>query len=248
MSIRKYFEMPSCAVPDEIAASLAKEGKVTATDFQDKNLILSDASLHTQAGFAKMKNGDWLVSMFCPMPDVTAEMVKWWFWWHPQKSERYKAWYPGEHFAVGYRKKDKKYFAQTSVPEFRSNVQYPVEKIGKLILPLSIEFVTPESFGFSCEEMKKNNVAAIVCGHVGAFGGIFQHTEMAHIFFEKDGGLFMVSRFWLGKRLKNHLLRKVMLNSETAKGMAEHCCVEYRNFAQRIPLLYEENKRGEGCG
>ncbi len=248
MSIREFLKMPSCEVPTEIAFSLQKEGSITATDFENKSLVLSDASLHGETGFVKLSNGDYLVSMYCPMPGVTAEMVKWWFWWHPQKSERYKAWYPGEHFAVGYRKKDKSYFSEDSVPEFRSNVQYPVEKIGKLILPLSIEFVTAEEFGFSAEDMKKNNVAHIVSGHVGAFGGIVEHTEMAHIFFEREDGLFMVSRFWLGKRLRNPIIRKLMLNDETARGMAEHCCAEYRNFAQRIPQLYKENKRGEECG
>lgn len=238
MNFEQYMQMPNCIIPDDIKASLETAGSITLTQFQDKNSVLSDASLQMETGCKKLPDGDFLVSMYCPMPGVTKEMVDWWFWWHPQKSERYKIWYPGEHFAVGYRKKDKEYFTAKSLPPYKSNIQYPVEKIGKLILPLSIEFVSAEDFGFSKEAMKENNVATIVCGHVGAFGRMIQHTEMAHIFFEREDGLFMVSRFWLGKRLKNPLIRKVMLNFGTAKGMAEHCCVEYRNFAERIPLLY----------
>lgn len=244
MNFDKFFKMENCKVPEDIAVKLVSGGDITYTDFEEKNQILPNCELHKQTGYIQNKNGDWLVSMYCPMPGVTKEMVDWWFWWHPQDSDRYRAWYPGEHFAVGYAKKDKEYFQKKQMPAFQSNVQYPVEKIGKLALPLSIEFVSPEEFGFSEKAMKENEVATVVCGHVGALKGIVQHTEMAHIFFHTDQGLFMVSRFWLGKRLKNKLLRKVILNKETASSMAEHCCVEYRNFAQRIPMLYSEYKKG----
>lgn len=242
MNFEQYMEMANCTVPDDIKATLETGSKITLTDFEDKNTILSDVSVQKETGFSQFTNGDWLVSMYCPMPSVTKEMVDWWFWWHPQGNERYKLWYPGEHFAVSYSKKDREYFGAKAVPPFKSNIQYPVEKIGKLILPLSIEFVSPEEFGFSKEEMERNGVATIVCGHVGAFGGLFKHTEMAHIFFQREDGLFMVSRFWLGKRLRNPLIRKFMLNKNTAEGMAEHCCVEYRNFAERIPMLYNSEK------
>ena len=91
--------------------------------------------------------------------------------------------------------------------------------------------------------MEENQIPIIVCGHVSAFRGLVPHTEMAHIFRQTDEGLFLISRFWLGKTLKNPLLRKVILTEETARGMAEHCCVEYRNLAQILPGLNEEYGR-----
>jgi hypothetical protein len=48
----------------------------------------------------------------------------------------------------------------------------------------------------------------------------------------------LISRFWLGQTLKNPLIRKAMLTDKTAKGMAEHCCIEYRNLAEILPGLY----------
>ena len=245
MDIKEYIKMPNCTVPEDIQLSLKKGGSITPTDFENKNMILSDTALQAEAGYTLLPDGRYLVSMYCPMPGVTKEMVEWWFWWHPQISDRYKAWYPGEHFAVGYAKKDKEYFRQKQMPSFKSNIQYPVERIGKLALPLSIEFVSPETFGFSEKVMKENKVATIVCGHVGALNGIVQHTEMAHIFFEREDGLFMVSRFWMGERLRSPIIRKAMPNESTAKSMAEHCCVEYRNFAKRVPMLYEKNREQE---
>ena len=111
-------------------------------------------------------------------------------------------------------------------------------------LPLAISFKSPQNFGFSEEKMQENGVSVIVCGDVGIGKGLLYHTKMAHIFFEKDGGLFLVSRFWIGADLKNRLIRKVLFNEKTAKDMARHCCVEYRNFAAKIPSLYNEINNG----
>lgn len=48
-----------------------------------------------------------------------------------------------------------------------------------------------------------------------------------------------ISRFWIGETLKNPVIRKAMLNDDTARGMVTHCCIEYRNLAAILPTLYE---------
>lgn len=240
MKYKAYITQENAAIPAEIAESLKSPGANTATAFGDKNLILADTSLKMESGFSRMKNGDYLVSMYTPMPGVTAEMIQWWFWWHPQEKERYQLWFPGEHFGIGYDRASAGYFAQEKMPPFLPNTQYPTERIGKHKMPLSIAFVRPEEFGFDRKTMYENHVAIIVCGHVGAFRGIIQHTEMAHICFQQDDGLFMASRFWLGKRAKNPLVRKALLTDDSARRMAEHCCIEYRNLAKKLPALYRE--------
>ena len=267
MAYEKYMEMKNAAIPADIAADLGKcsafarenTGKtgggtraensvagdapsapITLTAFEDKNDVLKNPKLRREAGFAKMPDGNYIVSMFCPMPDVTAEMIDWWFWWHPQEKERYKLWFPGEHFNISVSKKDADYFSAEKFPGFKPNSQFPTEKIGGIRMPLRIDFVNPEDFGFHETLMKKSRVKTVICGHVGAFGGIVSHTEMSHIFFEDGDGLFMTSRFWIGKTLKNPLIRKIILTDETAFGMAAHCCVEYRNLAAKLPELFAE--------
>ena len=98
-------------------------------------------------GYCKFSEGSYLVFMTCPMPNITPEMIQWWFWWHPQKDERYQIWFPGEHFAISYAKKDKDYFEQEELPAFQNNTQYPVERIGGMKMPLRIDFVEPTEFG-----------------------------------------------------------------------------------------------------
>lgn len=151
-------------------------------------------------------------------------------------------WFLGSHFSNTYSKKQTKYFECETCPKFQNNTQYPVEKIGGMKMPLRIDFVTPEEFGFSRQIMKENNIPKIVCGHVGAFNNLVKHTEMAHIFKQTDDGLFMISRFWLGKTMKNPLLRKLIITEDMARGMAEHCCIEYRNLCEILPILYDEYK------
>lgn len=227
-------------MPSDIADALQKND-ITLTSFENKNDILMHADLQKEVGFKKAADGTYLVSMVCPMPDITAEMIDWWFWWHPQDSLRYQVWFPGEHFSVSYAKKDRDFFLQPTLPPFQANTQYPVERIGGFRMPLRIDFVSPEAFGFSKQAIEENHIAKIVCGHVSAFGGLIRHTEMAHIWKQTENGLFMFSRFWLGKTM-NPLLRRLIITDGMAKGMAQHCCIEYRNLAQILAPLYADNR------
>lgn len=240
MDIQKYINMPNAKMPEEIVNRLGSQSSITPTDFKDKNEILYSELLQNEIGFVKMAGGDYLVAMTCYMKGVTKEMVDWWFWWHPQANERYVAWFPGEHFRIDYPKKYEPYFNAKDVPPFQDNMQRPVERVGNMKMPLSINFVSPVEYGFTEQSMRENKVATIVCGTVGVLNNLFLHTEMAHIFFQKEDGLYLVSRFWIGKKLNNKILRKIMLTSETAHAMAEHCCIEYRNFAKKVPVMYNE--------
>jgi hypothetical protein len=240
MDLSQYLHQKNAAIPNDIEQSLLQDGGIHLTAFEQKNDILNDPELQKETGYARFANGDYLVSMYCLMPGVTREMIDWWFWWHPQNTERYQIWFPGEHFEIGYAAKDKDYFTSPVQPAFADNTQYPTELIGSTKMQLQIDFITPEEFGFDAGMLKEYQVATVVCGHVGALHNLIQHTEMAHIFFQKEDGLYLVSRFWIGKRLKNPLIRQMMLKDGTAEGVARHCCVEYRNLAAKLPDLYKE--------
>lgn len=243
MRIEKLLKKELPKIPNEIKTALIKN-QITLTPFDEMNDILISEELQKEVGYRKMNDGSYLVSMYCPMPGITPEMIKWWFWWHPQTAERYKVWFPGEHIGISYSKKQKEYFNQKHCPEFLPNTQYPLEKIGKTTLPLRIDFVTPEEFGFSKALMEENNIPLIVCGHVGVFRGFIMHTEMTHIFRQTEDGLFMISRFWLGKTM-HPLLRKIIINDGMAKAMAKHCCVEYRNLLEILPVLYNNQQTNQ---
>jgi hypothetical protein len=241
MPLEDLLEKPLPKIPADIAGTLQDPTLITLTAFEDKNRILTDERLHMETGYRKFpgKQG-YLVSMYCPMPGVTADMIAWWFWWHPREDLRYQVWFPGEHFSNRYPKREAPYFERDTMPEFQPNTQLPTERISGMRMPLRIDFVEPRTFGFSPDAMERAGFPIIVCGHVGLLNGLVWHTEMAHMLKQTDDGLLLVSRFWLGRTLHNPLLRKFVLTDQTARGMAEHCCVEYRNLAQILPGLYHE--------
>lgn len=243
MNYEKYLKMENAVIPADIAEKLENQGNITAVDFSEKNKFLKNKELTREIGYTRLDNGDYLVSMEVKMPGVTKEMVDWWFWWHPMKKERYMLWYPGEHMNISYAPENEKYFNQKVQPPFEPNINYPIERIGGMVMPLSISFVTPEQFGYDKKLMKESSVATIICGHVGAFKDRIPHTEMSHIYFQEPDGLRLNGHFWIGARCKNPLLRKIMCTSKNAKGMAEHCYVEYTNLARKIPLLYAEYEK-----
>ena len=236
--MKDLFQKPLPEMPAEIEAQL-DAGNVTPVPFAEKDRLLTDDSLTYEVGYTQLDNGTWYCAMYCPMPDITLEQLQWWFWWHAKDSRRYRVWFPGEHFAISYARKHADYFRQPKQPPFRVNTHYPVEKIGNIALPLRIRFLTPEEFGFSKEKMEQGNVPWVVNGHVGAVYGLVEHTEMAHLVKMTEDGPVLVSRFWIGETLKNPLIRKAMLNADTAHGMVTHCCIEYRNLAEILPVLYE---------
>lgn len=239
MELRDLLNKPLPQMPTAIIDALGKK-QITKTPLERKNEILSNAELQAEVGYTKMDDGTYLVSMVCPMPHITVDMIEWWFWWHTQDNLRYQVWYPGAHISIKYHRKDRAFFEQQAVPDFVPNTQCPVERIGGMKMPLRIDFVTPEQFGFSRQLMEENNISKIVCGHVGAFNNLVKHTEMAHIFKQTEDGLFMISRFWLGNTMKSSLLRKLIITDDMARGMAEHCCIEYRNLCEILPMLYKE--------
>ena len=238
MDLQELMNKPLPQIPDEIKAAIGKMG-ITLTSYEDKNEILRSASLQAEAGYRFFDDGSALVSMYCPMPGITAEMINWWFWWHVQENIRYQIWFPGAHYANSYSKKNAAYFSQPTLPPFEDNDQYPKETVGSMTSQLVIHFVKPEEMGFDPDVMKEDNIPVIVCGHVG-LKGLFNHTEMAHCFRQTADGLYMFSRFWMGTPIKIKPLRKIIMTDAMVRGMAEHCCIEYRNLAEILPGLYEE--------
>lgn len=239
--MKELLKKPLPAIPAEIQEKL-EHPNITLTAYESKDDVLTHPALHQEVGFKQFPDGSWLISMVCPMPGITKEMIDWWFWWHCQDNLRYQVWFPGDHITNTYHKKDRAYFEQETQPAFQPNSQCPVEKIGGVKMPLRIDFVTPEEFGFTKKALERGSIATAVCGHVSAFGGLIPHTEMAYIFRQTENGLFMFSRFWLGKTM-NPMLRKFVMTERMASGMAEHCCIEYRNLAEILPDLYDRYRK-----
>jgi hypothetical protein len=235
---KKLMNKPVPLLSDTIRRKLEESPEITPLNFQDKNKLLWDSKIQDEIGCTLLPSGSWLVGMKTEMPGVTRDMIDWWFWWHAQEKERYQIWFPGEHYNNRTAKKDAQYF-RNSFSGFKPNTQFPVERVGAKKLHLSIQFVTPQQFGFDVSMLEKNKIETIVCGHVGILHGIIVHTEMSHIFKKNIDGLTLISRFWMGEHLPKFIKCRLIKLKE-ALGMAEHCSREYSNLAIILSELYTE--------
>ena len=219
---------------------LQNKSQISKVDYKDVNRIFEEEILQNEIGFVELKNGDYLAAMKTAMPDVNAAMARWWFWWHVQEKERYQIWYPGEHLSTSYAARNKRYFTKPFA-EFEENTVYPVERVGKKTIPLSIRFVHPRNFGISESNIQKAEKGFLLCGFVGVLKGLIQHTKMLHYFKPAGKGVELISRFWLGNGLPR-ILKSIAANRNQAYEMAKHCSIEYNRLGRILPQLYKTYK------
>ena len=75
MELKDLLKKPLPAMLPEISEQIGKS-KITRTLFENKNDILRTPELQLEIGYAKMDDGTYLVSMVCPMPGVTVDMIE----------------------------------------------------------------------------------------------------------------------------------------------------------------------------
>jgi len=211
--------------------------------------LLDPAPLAMEDGWLRREDGVRFVAVRTPMPGVSAEMVDWWFDWHPRDPERYRLWHPAAHIDNSLEPP-----ALAGPKAHWGAVHHPVEDVGTGVVRARIEFLAPSEFGFSSDALDDPAVGTIVCGLVGDDRKRLRHTAMAHVFLNDRDGLVLRSRFWLGARIRPYLpgrlgdlgaaalnrraVRDLALPKGVAPALARHCAEEYSNLARILPEVY----------
>ena len=147
------------------------------------------------------------------MPGVSAEMLDWWFDWHPRDPLRYRIWFPQDHFDISFEPATK-----PGAKPFYNTIHHPVEDVGLGRDRIRIEFLDPVEFGFPEGSVPSENCATIVCGHAGDDKRRVRHTRMCHFARGTDDGIELRSRFWIGERIEFY----------SGIGRADHASAEHR--------------------
>jgi phloretin hydrolase len=94
-----YLERPPSAVAPEVLEALDASpiDPADAVSREHLDRLLDPAPLAAETGWCRLEDGVSYVQVRTEMPGVTAEMVDWWFEWHPSPGVRYQLWYPGKH-------------------------------------------------------------------------------------------------------------------------------------------------------
>lgn len=209
--------------------------------------LLDPAELPRETGWCTLEDGVGYVAVRTAMPGVSAEMVDWWFDWHPRQALRYQVWHPRAH-----RENSLQEPSRPGARPYWGTVHHPVEDLGLGVVRARIEFLAPSAIGFSSDFLDDPRVAAIVCGYAGDDRLRVRHTPMVHAFLEDERGVVLRSRFWLGAALRPYgplgglgqallnrpLVRARAIPAPAPRALARHCAEEYANLAALLPELY----------
>jgi hypothetical protein len=249
--LEAYLSRPM-APPDPAVLAAVEDGPVDpagALALADLDRLLDPAPLAVESGWCTLVDGVGYVAVRTAMPAVSAEMVDWWFDWHPRQPLRYRVWHPGAHRANSVEPPA----ARGAKPHWGA-IHHPVEDVGTGTVHARIAFVAPSELGFSGDALEDPAVATIVCAHVGDDRRRLRHTVMAHVFLTAPEGVVLRSHFWLGAAIRPYLpapladlgaralnrpaVRRAALPKGLQPALARHCAEEYANLATLLPELY----------
>lgn len=214
--------------------------------------LLDSSLMEAECGYCFMPDGVGYVAMRVPMPEVTGEMVDWWFDWHPDDPLRYRVWHPQAHVRNSVDRS-----AASAEKPYWFTTHHPVEDVGLGVDHLRIEFLPPSHLGFSDAALARSS-ATIVGGFAGDEKKHARHTRMVHVWLEDPatGGTVLRSRFWIGSVLRPYAsrpiasvaaslinrkpVRRIVVPRKAPEVLARHCAEEYTNLASLLPELYTE--------
>jgi len=240
------------AAPDPEASAAVAAGPMRPADAlgpDGLDRLLDPHPVDVETGWCTLADGVGYVAARTPMPGVTAEMIDWWFDWHPRESIRYRVWHPLAHVANRLEPPP----APREKPHWGA-IHHPVEDVGVGVAHARISFMRPTQIGFSTDALDLPEVGTIVGGHVGDDRRRSRHTLMVHVFLNEGGGVVLRSRFWFGALMRPYLpgplaaplvplmntraARTRLLPTDLPRAVAHHCTEEYANLAELLPDLY----------
>jgi phloretin hydrolase len=240
------------APPDPAALAAIEAGPIDpalALPLEQLDRLLDPATLAAETGWCRLPDGVRFVAVRTPMPAVSAEMVDWWFDWHPRDPLRYRIWHPLAHSDNSLEPP-----ASAGAKAHWGAVHHPVEDVGTGTVDARIAFARPTELGFGTDALDDPAVGTIVCGWVGDDRRRARHSVMAHVFLRDGDGLVLRSHFWLGAAVRPYLpaplagpaaallnrraFRDATLPRGLAPALARHCAEEYANLAALLPELY----------
>lgn len=240
-------ERPAPETLQAIEAGPMQAGDAIALQAVDR--LLDPSPLPCETGWCTLPDGVAYVAVRTSMPTVSAEMIDWWFDWHPRDPLRYRIWHPSAH-----RGNSLQLPATSRAKRHWGAVHHPVEDVGTGVVHARIEFHSPTEMGMSTDALEDPRVATIVCGYAGDDRLRVRHTPMFHVFLNDGDGVVLRSRFWLGAALRPYgplaglgsrllntpFVRRRALPRDLPRSLALHCAEEYANLGALLPELYAD--------
>lgn len=218
------------------------------------NDLLNPGYLDVETGWCILPSGGGFIANKTFYPGATAEMVDWWFAWHPLEDLRYRIWYPPQHGGIMVSPENRRRLLDESIPMAERNwgvTHHVIEDTNTGMGHVDIDFMSPRQFGFDMDRWHKPFVATFQGGQgwssdiVKTERSITSPAIMCHFFREVDGGLEQRTRFWMGYRFSGGkpeitLPSGVRIPEAVVKGLARHNVAEFTRFKTFLPHIYKE--------
>jgi hypothetical protein len=250
-----YYEEIPQPDPDHLAMMDEPCDPALAIGPEQINDLLDPGYLDVEIGWCNLPNGAGFIANRMHYPEVTAEMIDWWFCWHTLEDLRYRIWYPPQHGALMLSPENRKRMLDSSIPFAERNwgvVHHVTENCNCGMENIDINFMSPADFGFDMSRWKEPFVSTFAGGFGWACAvnktddSITAPALMCHIFRpHPEGGLEHRTRFWLGYRFSGgkpelSLPPGISVPTAAIKGLATHNVHEFTRFKYFLPRIYKE--------
>jgi len=255
--LAEFLTRPQAAVAPDVVEAIAAGplDPALAARRDDLDRLLDPEPLAAETGWCTLDDGCGYVAVRTEMPGLDAEMVDWWFDWHPHDALRYRVWCPRDHEGTGFEAGSEMARRPPGAKPFWGTTHFPVEDIGVGMRRIRIAFHRPSLLGFSSDVLDDPRVGTVVAGYSGDPKLHVQHTLMVHVFLAAPDGLVLRSHFWLGavmrpdlpepladlgaRLLNRRAVRQRAIPGNAPAGLADHCGREYAHLASILPELHE---------
>ncbi|MGI6731243.1 MAG: DAPG hydrolase family protein [Anaerovoracaceae bacterium] len=247
----KFYEK-EIADPTEEQWEMIKSSKGTAEEalsIFDRNLLLEPGMYPAKTGYYPLNEGGLLVAGNIPMPNVTAEMLYWWWPWHSLDPFRYTIWDNEDHFDVKLNEEGRRRALDPSVPMEEKTwgaTHTVLESIGGPAGEIVIMFQNPADLGYDAGKIGTKDCEFIVAANA-VMGGKFP-VVMTEVAKEIDGVMTFMARFWVGYKITDGKVETLMPTFDVLPGEFEkiaqmligHNIKEFTNLGKILPDVYAE--------
>ncbi len=255
-SYYKYYEqgIPS-PTPEQYAIVDGSRGTTEeCLEIEDRNRLLEEGTYYPEKfGYYPTKDGGLLIAGNVPMPDVTKDMLYWWFGWHGLEPLRYAIWDPEDHYGVELNDEGRRRALDPSVPmeEKTWGATHTVqESIGLGPDEIVIMFQNPADMGIDTSKIGTPGCEFIVIANA-LLGPMKVPVVMMEVAKKIDGEMTFFARFWVGYHIIDGTpkclvpVTKILPEEEwngLAKGLLAHNIKEFGNLNRILPKVYAEEK------
>ncbi len=249
-SYYKYYEMGAAdPSPELMQYIVTSKGTVEEGLPISERAKIQDGTYPAKAGFFPLEEGGILVASDLDTPDLTADMLYWWFAWHCLDNFRYTIWDPDDHFAIMLDEAGMKNEKDDSIPNCQktwgaTHTAHESLSSDQDPLDISIMFQNPADMGYDLSKIGTDE-----CQFMLAANAVIEQMQapvVMTLLLKKVNGVNQIQeRFWIGYHIidgegKCLLPPGIEIPDEIGIGLLMHNAKEYGNLEKILPSLYAE--------